>query len=663
MNDNKKEISRLHKMVKQAVEFRKNQRDQEYINNEAHYEGLQWNLSNVGKDSPFIVKSDINHLKNAVKIRLGSLYANTYYGKLKPLSRDDIETIENLNVLYKNEWYRLNTDQLIEKAVRNGAIFDNGYLKINYDPDKIVGSTNTRREGAITLELVETANIYLDPNANTLADCDYMVEKIVMTMDRMKREHPDWYKKLKEANITGGANKEAENGSIFTGRNYSEGQDNNVVIDVIYEKVTEEQEIPIESSEEIIENPEPIQTENGVEIPLAVEEVITEKIRITRVKMTYMVKDVILEVNEDYPFDDFPIIGFQWEEQPQSPYGIPLLRGLTVPQKVANLIESATNNIAIHYTVPTWLVSDESGLDVDEVAQLINAVGVVWKVSNIEGAIKQLDPPKLDKDIITMGQTFVAYIREYAGVNEAYVGNVGTAGSTSSGTADAIGRATIIDNDPLKQITDFVERLTRIMIKFMTRYYEGDEFYSRDESEEGKYKFSSFTVDEKFSDINYDFDVDLGSRNKNDKNRQYNLIKDIYQLQNQYKDPNPVVNVTDVVKAAELDNYEEMKNRLDNISDKAMEEKATLIVQLMQIAQTMTPNGTPLVDAETLQDGIMDVLDDNNDLSTVETIFNHYKEYETMITDMKNQQYTNRISQQMNMLNAQRNAQQNQEMM
>ena len=60
MNDsNTKEVLKLQKMVKNAVEFRKKQRDHEYVNNEAHYEGLHWNLSNVGKDSPFIVKSDI----------------------------------------------------------------------------------------------------------------------------------------------------------------------------------------------------------------------------------------------------------------------------------------------------------------------------------------------------------------------------------------------------------------------------------------------------------------------------------------------------------------------------------------------------------------------------------------------------------------------------
>ena len=648
MNDTQqKEIKKLQHKISAAVNYRKAQRDHEYINNEAHFEGLQWNLSSMTQESPFIVKSDINHLKNAVKIRLGSLYANTYYGKLKPLSQDDIEAIENLNVLYKNEWFRLNTDDIIEEVIKSGAIFDNGYVKLSYDPDKIVGSTNTRREGVITLEKLETSNVYLDPNANNIDDCDYMVEKIIMTMDRMKREHPDWYKKLKEENITGGTNKTEENGSIFTGRDYTLSQEDNVVINAVYEKVTETKEIPIQSETETFENPEVIPTEDGVAIPLSATEVLTEKINVTRIRITYMVDNVILEVNDDYPFEEFPIIPFQWESQPHSPYGIPLLRGLTVPQKVANLIESATNNIAIHYTVPTWLVSDESGLDVDEVAQLINAVGVVWKVSNIEGAIKQLEPPKLDKDIITMGQTFVGYIREYAGVTNAYQGDIGTAGSTSSGTSDAIGRATIIDNEPLKQIKKFVEQLTRVMIKFMTRYYEGDTFYSREEKEAGKYSFKNFTIDESYSDINYDFDVDLGSRSKNDKNRQYNLTKDIYQMQLQYKEPNPVVNVTDVIKAAELDNYNEMKARLDNLSEKSLEEKATLIVQLMQIGQTMTPNGTPLIPTEDLEAGIIDVLDDNNSLETVEQIFNTYKEYETAITNLNNTQYVNSLNQQL----------------
>ena len=397
----------------------------------------------------------------------------------------------------------------------------------------------------------------------------------------------------------------------------------------MYEKVKKEIEVPI--SEEVTEDILAQATEEE-------RATLVEKIKVTRVKWTYVCKDIILDTNEDYPFDEFPIVPMQWSKIPQSPYGMPLLRGLTIPQKVANLIESAVNNIVVKYTVPTWLVSDESGLDVDEVAKLINAVGVVWKVTNVENAIRQLEPPEIKADIIQMGNNFVGYIKEYAGATNAYQGDIGTAGSTAQGTSDAIGRATIIDNDPIKQITDFVERASRLLIKFMGRYYAGDTMYVRQDNAEGGYDFSSITMTPEIANVNFDFDVDLGSRSKNDKNRQYNLMKDIYQLQNQYKDPNPVINVPDIIKAAQLDNYNEMKNRFDNVSEEAMNEKVNLITQLMAISNTTLPNGEPLIDAQTLQDGILDVINDDNDLSTVQGILQTYEQYQTAVTDFKSQQ-------------------------
>lgn len=620
--DRVKEIKRLEGLVKKSIEFRKQSRDTEYINNEAHYEGLHWKLANMDEDSPFIVKSDINHLKNAVDIRLGSLCASSYYGKLKPLSQDDVETIDELNILYQNEWYRLGMDELIEEAIKKGCIFDNGYIEFGFDTDKIVGGTNAKREGVITANIVETANIYLDPSAESLDDCDFMVKAMKLTEEKLKRIYPDWYKKLKEKDVHGSAAKTNDTGNIFTGRDYTTNQDNVIIVYAVYEKYKTQIE-EVVSEEQVV-------SETGETIPA-----VTDKVDVTRVKVSYISNDILLEVNDSYPFEEFPIIGFQWEKTVQTPYGIPLLRGLTIPQKVANLIESSINNIAIHYTIPTWIISDDSGLDVDDVAKLINALGVVWKVTDINTAIKQLEPPQINADIISMGQTFVGYIKEYAGVTGAYYGDIGTAGSTSQGTTDAIGRATIIDNNPLNQISKFVEKLTRLLIKFMTRYYQGDTMYIREDLDDGKYDFKQFTIDDSFKDINFDFDVDLASRSKNDKNRQYNLTKEIYQLQNQYKDSKGVINVTDVVKAAQLDNYNEMKNRLDNVKEETLQEKATMVVRLVEIGNTMTPSGQPLIDSTTLSDAIMDVLDDNNDLSVVEQVMQTYQQYQEQYTQMK----------------------------
>ena len=620
--EKEKELKRLQGLIKKSIEFRQQSRDTEYINNEAHYEGLHWQLANMTEDSPFIVKSDINHLKNAVDIRLGSLCASSYYGLLKPLSQDDVEAIEELNVLYRNEWFRLNMDTLIEEAIKKGCIFDNGYIEFGFDTDKIVGGTNAKREGVITANLVETANVYLDPSAESIDDCDFMIKVMKPTVAKLKRDFPTWWEKLNNKNIEGSAAKTNDSGNIFVGRDYTTNQDNIIIVYAVYEKYkTKVQEL---ISEEYVDEL------TGELIPA-----VYDKIDVTRVKITYVSNDIILETNKDYPFEDFPLIPFQWEKTVQTPYGVPLLRGLTIPQKVANLIESSINNIAIHYTIPTWIISDDSGLDVDDVAKLINALGVVWKVTDINTAIKQLEPPQVNADIIQMGQTFVGYIKEYAGITGAYQGNIGTAGSTSQGTTDAIGRATIIDNNPINQISKFVEKLTRMLIQFMTRYYQGDTMYIREDLDDGKYNFKKFTIDDKFENINYDFDVDLASRSKTDKNRQYNLTKEIYQLQNQYKDSKGVINVTDVIKAAQLDNYNEMKNRLDNMKEETLEEKATMIVRLVEIGNTITPNGQPLIDSTTLSDAIMDILDDNNDLSVVEQVMQTYQEYQEQFTQMK----------------------------
>lgn len=609
----------LLKLITDATEFRQSQRDTEYINNMAHYEGLHWNLAENKVDSPFLLRSDINHLKDAVDIRLGSLCAEKYWGDLKPLSPNDVQHIEDLNILYKNEWNRLNADDFVEYALKYGAICDNGYVFINYDPSKIVGGTGYKREGVITLEQLETSNVYLDPTASNIDECEYIVVKSRKSRTWVKKNKPQWLSIFKELNIKPNDNGASnENGDIFVGREYSKSASGQYDVVTMYKK-------------EVFETTMDTTDNNGNIIA-------TEKVQGMQIKEYMFVSRHLIDINEQYPFDEFPVITFQWQPEPQSPYGVPLLRGLTVPQKVANLIESAANNIAMHYTVPTWLVSAESGIDIQKFAKLSNALGMAWKVTgDVTKAVKQMDPPQINADLMGIKENFVENIRMYAGVTDQYVGEIGTAGATAEGTARAINRATVVDNSIIKQIEKFVEKLSRMIVKFMTRYYKNKDIYIRDTSKEsGAYVFKSINVKEDFENMNYEFYVDLASRSKMDKNRQYTLMKELYTIQNQYKEDKKIINVADLVKAANLDNYNEMYKRFSDMSEEAFAEKADLIVQILQIGQTMTPNGTPLITAEDMQQGIMDVLDDNGDLSVVENIFNTYEQYQTQVTELNN---------------------------
>ena len=175
--ENEKLEKELVKLRNEAVDFRSSARDKEYVNNMAHYEGVHWNLAENKNDSPFMLKSDINHLKNAIDLRLGSLFSESYYGSLEPLSPNDIESINTLNILYRNEWARLNADDRVEAAIKAGCIQDNGYTEISFDTGAIFGGTGTRREGSIVLKDLSTSDIYLDPKAANIDECEYMVSK------------------------------------------------------------------------------------------------------------------------------------------------------------------------------------------------------------------------------------------------------------------------------------------------------------------------------------------------------------------------------------------------------------------------------------------------------------------------------------------------------
>ena len=612
----KKLESELNRQVREAIEFRQAQRDNEYIINMAHYEGLHWNLAENKSNSPFLLRSDINHLANAVDLRLGSLCSDKYWGELKPLSPNDVNHINDLNILYRNEWNRLSADDIVEEVVKYGAICDNGYAFITYDPDKIIGGSLTRREGAIKIKTLETSNVYLDPTAENIDECEYIVVKSERSNRWIKKNKPQWLPRLEELNIKPGNVSADNNGDIFVGRDYTKGQSNQYQVTTIYVK-------------------DPIEVD--VEIQDKDNKKIIDKTTITKIKEYIMINDNLIEINEDYPFDEFPVIPFQWKPEPQSPYGIPLLRGLTVPQKVANLIESAANNIAMHYTVPTWLISEDSGINIDKFAKLSSALGMVWKVSgDVSKAIKQLDPPQIDNQLIQIKDSFVMNIKEHAGISDTYIGNIGTAGSTAEGTNTAVNRATIIDNAPTKQIEKFVEKLSRMIVKFMTRYYKNETVYIRDTNKDkNQYEFKSIVVDEDFQNINYEFYVDLASRSKTDKNRQYNLMKDLYTIQNQYKEDKKILSIPDLVKAANLDNYDEMYKRFSDMSEEAFAEKAQIITQIMEIGGTITPNGTPLITAEEMQEGIMDVLDDNGDLSTVDEMFKMYEQYQSQLAELQ----------------------------
>lgn len=606
-NDKDNLTLKLNQLITAATSNRSTLRDPEYINNQACWEGLQWKLASYNQEeTPFVIQSDINHLKDAINTRLGSLYVNDYTGELLPKSPEDVEILKTANLVLKNEWKRMDLDELIKEDIKSGAILGDGYIEILFNPKAISGGTNFKYEGMLEANFIDAAGIYIDASATDYYNSDYLVSKKVVTIDWIKRNHKDWYSILEENDLVkGGTSDKMTSPEIFKGRDYTKNRNNVKTLNTIYVKYIEE----VES-----------QNEDGT---------ITTIDR-HRIRIFYIIDDLIVGSTNDYPFDEYPILKFSFMEEPQLAYGIPLLRGLTIPQKVCNLIESAGNNIAMNFAIPTRVVSTDSGLNINDVAATKGGVGVVYMVNgSVDNAIKDITPPPLDRSLFEMRDKFISNIRTYAGVTDAYTGVIGTAGSTAQGTEQAIGRATIGDNIVIAQIQKFVERITRFLLKNIAFYYKDRKLSVRIDGKRNEYTFTELIVDNNMSNIDYDFSIDLSIKTNNDKNRQYNIMKDIYQIAHQYKDKKAdIIRIDDLANASQLDIYNELYNRYENMTEEAYNEKLELTLQLFEMAKTILPNGTPLIQPEEIQEAFIEIVNDSQDLEITQELIQRFEEYQ-----------------------------------
>ena len=78
----------------------------------------------------------------------------------------------------------LNWNMMLQKREIFRKCFD------NFDVNKIQGGTNTKREGLITANFLDPSAVYLDPTADCIENCEYMVVKSRKTRNWIKRNKP-----------------------------------------------------------------------------------------------------------------------------------------------------------------------------------------------------------------------------------------------------------------------------------------------------------------------------------------------------------------------------------------------------------------------------------------------------------------------------------------
>lgn len=528
----------LDKFTK-AKTFNNNRQDA-YAELMAFYQGNQHLLKKYKNDTPWVVNMNTPYATIAIDNRVSSLLSNDYIGELLPLSADDIASVESLSKVYVREWRRMDIDEVVRNCIKTSAVVRESYCHIVTDSKDYIGNGNTKTLGKMEAYSIEPACVYIDPNARNLKDARYMF----VTGRMSKEEAIEKYPKIKALKESGNSYTPEDRGEVYYDNDYTTEQEDIFTVITYYGK---------------------------------------EKGKLRRVKM---VNGIIVD-NKLQNRKLFPIAQMRWEKAAQSCYGLSLMDRVLCLQKAITSIESAITNTAMSYAAPSMMVRKGCGVDPNVVAKANGAPGVVYAVDgNLDNAIKPVIPPKIQQEILNIKVDFQNQIDKITGNSNQFLGDIGTAGNTSGGTTVAVERAKIIELSVLNNIREFVKDITDIIVENISMMYAGETLtYNDGKKTNGEYQFNSIEMPDKESlkKAKYQYYIELEKKTPYSKERQKELLLEIYQLERQYDTAVKTITISDVIKNMDLENKDEIIERFNQLNYQDAATKANTVNEILTV--------------------------------------------------------------------------------
>ena len=337
----------------------------------------------------------------------------------------------------------------------------------------------------------------------------------------------------------------------------------------------------------------------------------------------------------------FPIAQIRWKKAAQSCYGLSLMDDVLSLQKAVVSIESAITNTALAYAAPSMMVRKGCGVDPKVVAKANGAPGVVYAVDgDLDNALKPVVPPQIKQETINIKNDYISQIDKITGNTQQFLGNVGTAGNTKSGTESAINRATIIENKVLECISEFVEDLTEIIVEYIKKIYAGETLtYNDGKQPDGignsKYKFTEIQLPNEKSmqqNSNYNYYIELESKTPYNREKQKDLLLEIFQLERQYDAPVKTVTVGDIIKNSDIETKEEIIERYNTLTYQDAATKADAITQLYASGMEVG------IDQELLKQAMSEIISNQTDTPAVKEVMQMIEQATQQQLDAANQQ-------------------------
>ena len=575
-----------------AKNFNSSRKDA-YAENMAFYQGNQHLLKKYKNETPWVVNMNTPHASISIDNRVASLLANDYIGELIPLGLEDVENVDKLADVYKREWKRLKMDDIVRDCISTCAVVRESYVHIVLNKNASIGSNGNKNLGRMEAYSIEPARIFIDPNARSLKKARYL-----FVADRIgKEELIEKYPQLADVDNVADTFNPSDRGEVYYDNDYTTEQEDVKTVLTYYGKKKK------------------------------------------KLEKVVLISGVIVEKKEmDFPI--YPIAQIRWQKAAQSCYGLSLMDEVLSLQKAITSIESAITNTAIAYAAPSMMVRKGCGVDPNMVSKANGAPGVVYAVDgDLDNAIKPVVPPQIKQETLAIKNDYISQIDKITGSTQQFLGNIGTAGNTKSGTENAISRATIIENKVLLNIKEFVEDITEIIVEYIKRVYPGEKIsYNDGKQPNGQYQFTTVELpDEKamkeHSDYNYY--IELETKTPYNREKQKDLLLQIFQLERQYDAPVKTVTVSDIIKNSDIERKDEIIARYNSLTFQDAETKADAITQLYQSGMEFG------VDPELLKQAMSEIIANQNETPAVDEVLNQIEQATQQQIEQANQQMDN----------------------
>ena len=565
-------------------------RNEVYAENMAFYQGNQHLLKKYKNETPWVVNMNTPHASVSIDNRVASLLANDYIGELIPLGIEDVDNVDKLAEVYKREWKRLKMDDLVRECISTCAVVRESYIHIVLKKNESIGTNGRKSLGKLEAYSIEPARIFIDPNARCLKRARYL-----FVADRMSKEEvEEKYPKLVNLESTSDIYNPQDRGEVYYDNDYTTEQEDIKTVLTYYGK------------------------KKG------------------KIEKVVIVSGIIVD-KKDMDFPVYPIAQIRWQKAAQSCYGLSLMDSVISLQKAVTSIESAITNTAIAYAAPSMMIRKGCGVDPKVVAKANGAPGVVYAVDgDLDNAIKPVVPPQIKQETLSIKNDYINQIDKITGSTNQFLGDIGTAGNTKSGTENAISRATIIENKVLLNIKEFVEDVTEIIVDYIKRVYAGEKLsYNDGKQPDGKYQFTTVQLpneEDMKKNTNYNYYIELETKTPYNREKQKDLLLQIFQLERQYDAPVKTVTVSDIIKNSDIERKDEIIARYNTLTFQDAETKADAITQLYQSGMEVG------VDPELLQQAMAEIIANQKDTPAVQEVLQLIEQATQQQIEQANQQ-------------------------